>query len=252
MSVYFIIFATINGLLSHYSMKKSIIKSIILIFALFSTFQIKAIEIFDMSEPSRFFSLSARFAINSSNRTFPSGYFNKWNNNSWGTGIDVGALANIHIKEFLTIQPGLFYESRSGNFAYLTGYLDFAGKEQEHYEMGHYNSYNFTIPVVGVVKYQLLENVEVMAELGPYFQVRLKETGQKNIQILHREPLTNDYSVYKASSKGYDVGLKMGGGLRFFDHYYVGVHYLAGLCNAWTRPSGGKNKSWQFSVGYDF
>ena len=60
------------------------------------------------------------------------------------------------------------------------------------------------------------------------------------------------YYQYVAEHRGFDVGLKMGTGLKLFDHYYVGVHYLAGLTHAWKLPSGGKNKSWMFTVGYDF
>lgn len=231
---------------------KKILFCLISLFAFWNSGQSYAQPFFDTSDAPVFFSLSGRIGFNTSNRTFPSGHYNLWNHNSWGTGFNIGALANLNFKEFLSLQPGIFFESRSGDYAYLTDYLDYSGKDQSHYEMGHLRAYYFTIPVMGVVKFNLAENIKLMGEFGPYFQVCLKETGQNNIAVLYREPQNNKYSLYIASHRAFDIGLKMGTGLRFYDHYYVGVHYLAGMCNVWRKPAGGKNKSWQFSIGYDF
>ena len=166
--------------------------------------------------------------------------------------MNIGALVNLNFKEYLTLQPGIFFESRSGDYSYLTSYLNYLGKEDNHYELGHIRGYYITIPVMGVVKFNLAETIKWSVEFGPYFQVGLKQTGVNNVTVLYRLPQSNAYSKYTAKHSSVDVGLKMGTGLRFYEHYYVGVHYLAGLCNAWSQPSGGKNKSWAFTVGYDF
>ena len=221
------------------------------VISLLNTKTMGASTLLDTSDPDKFITFSGRIGFNTSNRTFPSGYYNVWNHDSWGTGFDIGALVNLNFKEYLSIQPGIFFETRSGYFTYLTEYLDFYSNKQDYYEMGSRSSCNITIPVVGVVKLNLVENVKVLAELGPYFQFNLADKGQNNLTVLYRMPQSNVYDHYTAKHNSIDVGIKIGGGLQFFDHYYLGVHYLAGACNAWKRPEGGRNKGWMFTIGYD-
>lgn len=205
-----------------------------------------------MSDAPSFFSLGVRAGFNTSNRTFPSEAYSLWTNNSWGTGVNLGVVANLNFKEFLSVQPGIFYESRSGNYAYLTQYIDNSNKANTYYEMGHWRGYFFTIPVMVVGKLNLAENIKCLLELGPYFQFKIGSTGLNNINVLYRLPQSNDYDSYVATPSSFDIGLKLGTGLKFFSHYYIGVHYMAGFSNTWKNPAGGKNKSWQFSLGYDF
>ena len=232
-------------------MKKIIIITI-LSFLLGFNVSLKAQEFFDTEDAPQFFSLSARIGFNTSNKTFPAGHFNLWNHNSWGTGLNIGALANLNFKEYLSLQPGIFFESRSGDYSYLTNYLNYLNEQDTHYEMGHIRGYYITVPVMAIVKFNLAENIKWMVELGPYLQLALKQTGVNNVNVLYRLPQSNTYSSYKANHRSFDAGLKIGTGLRLYEHYYVGVHYMAGLCHAWSLPQGGKNKSWVFSVGYVF
>lgn len=211
----------------------------------------KAQEFFSTEDAPKFFTFGARIGFNTSNRTFPKGAFNLYTHNSWGTGFNIGVVAGLNFKDYLSIQPGIFFESRSGNFSYVTDYLTYYGKEDQYFTMGHIRAYYFTIPVTGVVKFNLAENIRWNVELGPYFQFKLKETGP-DIEVPERLPQSQNYTSYIAQNKSFDVGLKLGTGLTFCNHYYLGVHYLAGFCNAWSHPSGGKNKSWSFTVGYDF
>ncbi|MCH5235086.1 MAG: PorT family protein [Muribaculaceae bacterium] len=232
-------------------MKKIIFVIAVLVASLCPS-QSKAQDFFDTSDAASFFSFSGRLGFNTSNKTFPKGHFNLWNNNSWGTGFNIGVLANLNFKEYLSLQPGIFFESRSGDYAYLTNYLNYNAQEDTHYAMGHLRGYYITVPVMGVVKFNIAEKIKWMVELGPYLQFALKHMGDNNIVVLYRQPQNLGYSQYTAQHNSVDVGLKMGTGLRFFDHYYLGVHYLAGFCKTWKQPSGGKNKSWEFSIGYDF
>ena len=226
---------------------------ITLLLAISSLFQVShAQEFFSTADAPKFFTFGARIGFNTSNKTFPNGAFNLWNNNSWGTGFNIGAVAGLNFKDYLTIQPGIFFESRSGNFSYFTEYVDFLGQDRTHYVMGHRRAYYFTIPVLGVVKFNLAENIRWFVEFGPYLQFKLKETGQSDIVVLTRSPFDTEYTQYLATSKSFDFGFKMGTALNFYEHYYIGVHYLAGCCKAWSLPSGGKNKSWEFSIGYNF
>lgn len=232
-------------------MKKLLATLLFITVALCSS-RVQSQNFFDTSDATTFFNLSGRIGFNTSNRTFPANYYNLWNHNSWGTGFNIGVLANLNFKEYLTIQPGIFYDSRSGDYAYLTEYLDSYNREQTHYEMGHWRTYSIEIPLMLIWKFNLSEKIKWSVEFGPYFQLFLTESGQNNVSIIYRDPQSSLYSEYTAEHQKYDAGIKAGTGLQFFNHYYIGVHYLAGFMDSWKLPSGGRNKSWQFSIGYDF
>ena len=212
----------------------------------------KGNDLIDTSDPTQLFTFGARIGFNASNRTFPKGHFSMWNNNNWGMGFNAGIVANLNIKEYLSIQPGVFFDSHSGKYAYVTEYINYFDEDDVHYEFGHWRGYKFTIPVMGIVKLNGTKDFKTTIEFGPYFQLSLKQTGQNNVNVLYRLPHATSYSSYIAKLRKYDVGLKMGAGWEFRQKYYFGVHYLAGLCNAWENPSGGKNKEWTFTIGYNF
>ncbi|MCH5228483.1 MAG: PorT family protein [Muribaculaceae bacterium] len=232
-------------------MKKVIITLLVLI-GLVTPNIAKAQPFFDTSDAEKFFSLSGRIGFNTSNRTFPSGNYSNMILTSWGTGFNAGVLANLNFKEYLSLQPGLFFESRSGNLINIVDYLSDTYTKETHYEVDHLRAYYFTVPIMGVVKFNLAEKIKWMVEFGPYLQFCLHETGQNDVAILYRDPQSFFYKYYDAEHRGFDFGFKMGTGIRVFNHYYFGVHYLAGALNAWKNPDGGKNKSWMFTLGYDF
>lgn len=209
-------------------------------------------DFFDTADAPSFFNIGVRLGFNTSNRTFTKDAFNLWTNDSWGTGFNIGAVVNLNFKEYLSIQPGIFFESRNGKYAYLTEYIDSYNKEQTFYQMGTLRAYYISVPVLAVLKFNIANKIKWLVDLGPYFQLKLGESGQDNINVLYRLPQANQYDYYTATSNSFGVGLKLGTGLKFLNHYYLGIHYLAGLTNAWKDPAGGKNKSWEFSVGYDF
>lgn len=207
---------------------------------------------FDTDEPKNFFTFSARVGVNTSNKTFPNGNFTDWNKNGWGTGFNIGILANLNFKEYLTIQPGIFFETKSGSFSYVTQYLTLFNFPDTYFEVGTTHDYDITVPVMGNIKFNVASNVKWIVEFGPYIQFRLKSKGYDKLLVIHRPWLGARYETYVPELNNFDFGFKMGSGLRFCQHYYVGFHYLAGVCNAWKNPAGGKNKSWEFSIGYDF
>ena len=233
-------------------MRQKFLSIIIVFFSLLSVSELSAQEFFDTSDSEKFFTFSGRLGFNTSNKTFPTRTFNKWNHNSWGTGLNIGFLANLNFKEYLSLQPGIFVESRSGDYSYLTEYINYAGQVDTHYEMGHLRGYYLTVPVMGIFKFNFSEHIKWSVEFGPYFQLGLKQTGVNNVIVIYRLPGSNNYSQYKASHNTMDAGVKLGSGLQFYNHYYLGFHYLIGLCDAWKEPEGGRNKSWVFTLGYDF
>ena len=75
---------------------------------------------FDTSTPSQLINFGARIGVNSSNRTVSDDFYNLWNKNSWGTGFDLGVVADINIRQYLSVQPGIFFQSRSGDYTYCS------------------------------------------------------------------------------------------------------------------------------------
>ena len=227
-------------------------KFLLAIIFIFGSISASASDFFSTEDANKFFTFGGRLGFNTSNRTMANSAFTEWNHNSWGLGFDAGVVASLNFKNYLSIQPGLFFESRSGDYAYATAYITNMDKPDTFTEMGHMRSYYLTLPVMAVVNFNLAENIRWSVEVGPYFQFCLQDSGHKNITVLDRYPQMNDYFQYNAENNSADVGLKLGTGLQFNDHYYVGVHYKAGFCNAWSKPEGGRNKAWLFTIGYDF
>lgn len=214
--------------------------------------QASAVNFLDTSAPDKLFTTGVRIGVNSSNRTFSKDYFPEWNVNSWGTGFDAGVVIDLHLRDFLSLQPGFFFDSRSGNYAYAQKYWE-NGIEDILTQMGHYKVYNFNIPILACFHFNLNEYLRWNVEAGPYFQFRLKATDNNRIQVIYPqtgpfEPLLFTY----AKNNFFDVGVKFGTGFTLNKRYSLFVHYLAGCRNVWKIPyQGGKNKEWLFTIGYD-
>lgn len=205
------------------------------------------------TEPAeRLFSFGLRLGVNTANRTFDKKYFQQWNVNSWGSGFDAGMVVNLNFRDYFTIQPGIFYESRSGNYAYAQDYFA-NGKTEKFTEMGHYRTYNLVIPVMASFRFNLSGNVRWIAEAGPYLQLKLKSTDNDKIQVLRPQPNANSpVEADIARSHTYDAGLKIGTGFEFKRKYSINLHYLAGFREVWNAPcQGGRNKAWVATVGYE-
>lgn len=234
-------------------MKKTIF-TILLLASIILPTKIKAQPFFDTSDAPNLISFGARIGFNTSNRSFPVGnYTNQILTTSWGLGFNLGGVVNINFKEYLTLQPGLFFETRNSSLVNYNEIYTSTGKIENIYvSKDTQKSYKFTIPVMGVLKFNVSDMVRWNVEFGPYFQFNLKENGgQDSVKLWYWAGGANSIPYY-AKHRGFDVGLKMGTAFQIYEHYYVGAHYLAGLCNAWSIPNGGKNKSWMFTLGYDF
>lgn len=234
---------------------KKLVVSLLAIMTCFSSFQVKAQPFFDTSDAPQLITFGARIGFNTSNRSFPNGnYTNKILTTSWGLGFNIGANVNINFKEYLTLQPGIFFETRSSSLVNYNETFSSHGKVENIFvAKDSQKSCKFTIPIMGVVKFNVSDLVKWNVEFGPYFQFNLKENGgQDSVKLFYYTGGALQPLEYIAKLNSFDFGFKMGTGLTIYDHYYIGAHYLAGVCNAWTTPSGGKNKSWMFTVGYDF
>lgn len=207
-------------------------------------------EFFSTAKPDKLFDIGVRVGINTSNRTISNSVFNVWNQNSWGLGFDAGAVADINIRDFISVQPGFFFESRSGEFAYQSNAYD-NGLPFICTQTGKGRMYLFTIPVVGSVHFNITDDLRWNVDFGPYLQIKLKSTFDKKFD--YPETTIAGTIQYHGGVKTApcDVGLKIGTGLDLYKHYYIGVHYMGGMIKAWNPAKlGGHNKAWVFTIGY--
>lgn len=216
--------------------------------ALFASAPAFADDFFSTDDPDQLFNVGVRVGLNTSNRTVSGSMAGVWNQNSWGTGFDAGFVADINIKNYISIQPGFFYESRSGAFAYESP--SYGGSNLVQFGKGR--EYLFSVPIVGSLHFNVLDDLRWNVDFGPYFQFKLKSTFDHKFEY----PYAYDGGIVyldNVKTSRVDVGLKMGMGLELFKHYSVNVHYLAGLCNPWYPGElGGHNKAWLFTLGYTF
>jgi len=213
----------------------------------FTATGINAADFFSTDKPDSFMNLGLRVGFNTSNVTTSKKAFNAYNLSSWGIGFEAGIVADLNIREYISIQPGFFYESRSGNFVYRqTG-----NQGTEDYQPGHYRTYNFTVPIVASMHFNLADNVRWDVDFGPYVSFHLNRAGDTFSYVYFKPDGTQTASIGKRAAA--DFGFKMGTGFQVFDHYYIGAHYYAGALHAWKGPFlHGHNKIWAFTVGYDF
>lgn len=213
-----------------------------------------AVKFFDKSSAAELFNIGVRAGINTSNTTISKNVYDKWNCNAWGTGVDLGVVADLNFKNYLSVQPGFFFESRSGKYNYVsTMSVSEAGTEYMT-QFGNLRSYNFVVPVMGCVHFNLSDDVRWNVEFGPYFRFILK--NKVNDELVYpvyaaSDALPTEYMTAHPSK--FDFGFKFGTSLKVLGHYLVGVHYEGGALKPWTNGDlGGRYKAWVFSVGYDF
>lgn len=219
-----------------------------------------ASDFFSTEKSDRLFTLGVRAGVNTSNRTVASESMEGYNVQSWGTGTDLGIVADLNFREYFSIQPGVFFESRSGNYTFVT---PFTNDPDSHSvtQAGHLRTYALTIPVLASFHFNITDDIRWDLDFGPYLSfVFGSDLSDKALTSTYdsQTPVTPTFSQKPA---GTDFGLKMGTGLRILGHYYVGVHYEAGMTGAWkdlriddhnTLSYGGRTKAWVFSIGYDF
>ncbi|MDE6445192.1 MAG: PorT family protein [Muribaculaceae bacterium] len=221
-------------------------------FMVASTLNAFAGDFLDTDQPSSLFTLGVRAGVNTSIHTFDSRFFDVWNVNSWGTGIDAGAVFDINLRQYISIQPGFFFESRSGHYSYINAYTDADEEEAQYTQLGKYRGYFLNIPVLISVKFNLASNVKWIVEAGPYLQLKLHSSDNENIDVM-TFPEKDVIALEKVSANSSDFGLKIGSGILVNEHYSFSIHYLAGGRDVWKAPfDGGRNKAWTFTVGYNF
>lgn len=204
--------------------------------------------------PDKLFNFGVRLGVSSSNRTFSKDYIKQWNNNSWGTGFEAGIVLNLNMRDFFALQPGFFFESRSGKYSYSQEFTNAEGETDNFTQLGKYRTYNFIVPVMASFRFNLTGDVRWTVEAGPYAQFRFGSSGDDKIKVIipQKSPVA-DLTVTNANSNSFDLGVKAGTGFTLKNKYSLYAHYLAGFRNVWQDPfEGGRNKAWTITLGYDF
>lgn len=216
-----------------------------------------ATDFFSTEKCDELITYGARIGINTSNRTIDGNSFS-YSHQSWGTGFDIGGVVNFNLRDYLTLQPGLFFESRSGRYTLFGAHHYDNNTFTEVAQSGKRNSYNFTIPLMAVIGFNVTDDVKWNVEAGPYVAFVL-DSKLKNEGLVFNGVDENILFDQRASSV--DFGFKLGLSVRVMQHYYFGTHYMAGCLGAWkdrkiggnlTQSYGGVTKAWMFTLGYDF
>lgn len=247
-------------------MKKTLLIMAALIAICIGASQAQSIVMFDKGRPSKIIQIGVRAGFNTSNlatnydKAFPD---ITWNHTQWRQGLTLGAVVDINLRNFFSIQSGLFYKSRGNDFHYLVNdnesLVALDGKWRGNY---------FEIPLLASLRLGVFELAQLQVDLGPYFATgfggKVKydvfETDTEDPlkpEISHKS-VKADYFGDKGMVQRYDWGIKTGVGLLLLQHYYLGVHFnyscrnvLKELDGAVKRPNG-HNKAWTFTLGYNF
>lgn len=220
-------------------------------------------DFFSTEKCENLMDLNVNIGINTSNRTIGKNALPGFHREGWGTGFELGLTADINIRNYISIQPGFFYESRSGNYTMVRNY-DLIGAVNEHpvfVQAANLRTYHFTIPVMACLHFNITDDIRWNVEMGPYLALRLGSKLNNDVLTFSSESLPADQYgnfIFDQKSKGLDVGLKFGTGVTLLKKYSFAVHYLAGGTHAWNDTKignykytyGGHSKEWTFTVGY--
>ena len=185
-----------------------------------------------------------------------------------GSGFTIGAVADLNVRNFFSIQPGVFYENRSFDYSIIDNR---PSQQTIHSIYGHTRFNLISIPVLASFKFNISNTVKWFVEAGPYFafgmggdddveeisaSVASSTTGGTSQYIYKpytRDYYGNDLDQSEWQHEKFHWGLKAGTGLKMFKHFVVGIHYQFGFNNISRSPSRHINEqSASLTFGYDF
>ena len=258
-----------NSCLAHIPLTKLItkkMKKLALVFSIAALCSASCVakDFLSTELPDQFMTFGARVGVNTSNRIIGKPNIAGYNVQGWGTGFDIGVTADLNLRDYISIQPGVFFESRSNTYTLINDLGSSAIFDDPliSTQAGTFNSYALTIPVLASLHLNITDNIRWNIDFGPYvsfmFDSKLKNKVNNNTHLTDGTP--GEGVQFRQDAAPVDFGFKFGTGLRILDHYYVGAHYMAGATRAWKNVKtdfgsysyGGHTKAWVFTIGYDF
>lgn len=227
--------------------------------------------ILDTSKPEKPLTFGIRAGLNSSGMR--NNYLSQMpgtiqSNFYWRMGGQIGGVVDLHIRKFLAIETGVFWEFRSYDTSMMSADTDedYMGSMFNHAKANYLN-----IPIMGSFRLNILPQAQWHIDLGVYYAYGLcgKHDRQQyyafsdiDSELIFDQQQSNpDY--FGAESKDFlavnraDFGLRMGTGFTFADRYFIGVYYQRGLRNIAKNSEGSPkiklhNLNWSVSLGYNF
>ena len=133
-----------------------------------------AADFFSTEKSDDLFTFGVRAGINTSNRTVNKDAAGSYNFQSWGTGFTAGVTASLNIRDYLSIEPGLFFESRSGHSSFTSDAIPTAEGLCYVTQSAHRHTYNLNIPVLASIRFNVTKDVRWHIDFGPYVGFTLK------------------------------------------------------------------------------
>jgi len=158
------------------------------------------------------------------------------------TSFHVGLIADIPVVESFYIQTGLYYQNKGWK-------QEYSGVES------NYKPMYLEIPLLASYRYNFSDAAQLQINFGPYFAYGIG--GKEKYDYGYDE---DDYECDFFGDDGdwnrFDMGLQVGAGVTFAQHYYIGFAYEFGLTNIADIDDDDdysyKNRNWMISLGYNF
>ena len=224
-----------------------------------------AMDLINTAKPEKLITIGIRAGFNSSNLS--NNYSDQFSGiasqkQQWRNGATIGAVVDLNLTGFLTIQPGLFLSTRKNDYSILT-------ENAKHFELydGSANCKYFTVPVMASFRMGVAELIQLQLDFGPYMAWGFGGKNKYTCYGYQGDPVTGveQPKIFKGKSsyfgnggmaKRYDYGIKTGVGVLAMGKIYLGAHFMYGCRNV-LQPLPmtdahvkGHNKRWEFTVGF--
>ncbi len=202
----------------------------------------------DTRTPRKFLNIGVRFGINQSGKNWT----NTERMNTWKTGFRVGVVANLNFSNFLSLQPGFFFNNKS----YDSVVLSDASWMKEHSRF-----YTFSIPFQVQFHFNIARNFRWNVGVAPVLTLGLggnttQSANGKNLAKYSYFGNTSNANEWK--NRYTDFGFEFSTGFTIAKHYEIGINYTCGCLNTISDPENlvpyvkARNKEWSLFIGYNF
>lgn len=242
-------------------MKKLILSLALILSAVTS----HAIDLIDTSAPDELVSVGVRLGLTTSDiKASVPFYGNNFMTNS-KTGFATGAVVDLNIRKFFSIQPGFYFYNRSYNYSAVSSSILPASDMDT--QIGHTRRYSFTVPILASFHFDLTRILRWNVEIGPYFDFGIGD-GKDEVEFRKFDSASSAIDAYTSQlgSRNYygdnawqhrkfDSGLQMGTGVELLGHYVFSISYQLGMRNVSAAANNDwsiKNRCWTVALGYNF